>query len=64
MNVSHVKYPFCPKQKTPLPIFSNRVSAGILATLIKVGCNSRKSAHMIYPFLNFIWSLEVTFVSN
>jgi hypothetical protein len=34
-------------------MFSNRVSAGILATLFKVGCNSLKSAHLIYSFLNF-----------
>jgi hypothetical protein len=34
-------------------MFSNRViCSGILATLIYVGCNSRKSAHLIYPFLN------------
>jgi len=42
-------------------MFSNRVSAGVLATFVfKVGCNSLKSAHLIYSFLNFNWSLEVT----
>jgi len=45
-------------------MFSNRVPAGILATLFKVGCNSLKSTHLIYSFLNFIWFLEVIFVSN
>jgi hypothetical protein len=43
------------KQKTPLPMFSNRViCSGILATLIYVGCNSLKSAHLIYPFLDVL----------
>jgi len=41
------------KTKNPDAKFSNRVSAGILATLINVGCNSRKSSHLIYSFLNF-----------
>ena len=45
-------------------MFSNRGSAGILATLFKVGCNSLKSAHLIYSFLNFIWSLEVILTLN
>jgi hypothetical protein len=43
------------QKKTPLPIFSNRViCSGILATLIYVGCNSLKSAHLIYPFLDVL----------
>ena len=36
-------------------MFSNRViRSGILATLIYVGCNSLKSAHLIYPFLDVL----------
>jgi len=51
----HLKPPVGRKQKTPLPMFSNRViCSGILATLIMVGCNSRKSTHLIYPFLDVL----------
>jgi hypothetical protein len=36
-------------------MFSNRViCSGILATFIIVGCNSLKSAHIIYPFLDVL----------